>query len=573
MYIEPQSDIFLMKGINWSNDYNDTMYFSDLSSQYSFFANQVKNSGNFIFPRQSYQRHSKGVLRILVNAEIIMDCNYLMFQNKGHGGIPKWFYCFVTNVEYVNENTADVYYEIDEIQSWLWNLQLGQCFVEREIPVTDGLYENLVPESLECGEYECGAYIPVDLGEPYYLIQSSTNVLGENKITYCNGIPSTISYYCCPVYDDESDITQTRIYRLLSAWIYGLQDNNPENIINISIVPEKLALSTGQYDEGEPTKGEIVREEISIPVAGFSNFHGYKPKNKKLFTYPYTMLRVSNNSGQIVDYKIENFKTTNILDNNSSFGFTLLGIANGLPSLSLMPIDYNGVYEPQLNVDNCVMMTNFPTAPWVCDTYRAYLAQNKASIATSILSSVVGGSLEALGNYLSLENATAHMAFYNGKTGNKRNDLGILSADRNINNANVSMGNTLTDTVGNVTSSLAKITDAKRTGDSVTGLTNADMLLVSIGRQRFDTYCYSIKPEMAKIIDDYFSMYGYAQHKVKTPNINSRPYWNYTKTRGCILKGSCPADTKANIIKIFDKGVRFWKQNEQIGDYSLPNLP
>lgn len=576
MYVEPMTDIFLMRGINWSNNYEDTLYFNNLSEQAAFFKQKVAESGNIIFPKQSYQRHSKNSLRILANAEMIMDCNYLMFQNKGHGGIPKWFYAFITNVEYVNENTTDIYYEIDEIQTWLWGLTLGQCFVEREIPVSDAIFSNLVPESLECGEYEIGSYFPIDLGEPYYLLQSCTDALGHNTITFCNGFPSTICYYTTPVYDEATDPTQTRIFRLLDAWLNNLQDNNPENIINISIIPKKLADTVGRYDEqGQITRGEILDEEIDVPTAGFATFHGYRPKNKKLFTYPYTMMRVSNNAGQIVDYKLENFMRTDPTDLNQSFGFKLTGIANGLPSIALTPLDYNGMYTDMqlINIDNAVIMTNFPTAPWVCDTYRAYLAQNKASITTSVLSSIVKGASDALSSYLTLGNAQSLLSVYSGKTGKQVNDVGILSAERMINNSNFGVAGGLSDSVGSITSALAKISDAKRSGDSAYGLTNADMLLVSIGRQRFDLYCYSIKPEMAKIIDDYFSMYGYAQHKVKIPNINSRPYWNYTKTKGCILKGSCPAPSKSNISAIFDKGIRFWKKNEQIGDYSLPNYP
>ena len=565
MYIEPNTDIYLLSGINWTNNYEDTVYFSNKSVQINYMKGKIVKT----FTQQSYQRHSKGTLRILGKADALYTCNYLMFQNTSYG--TKWFYAFITNCEYINDNTAEISYEIDEIQTWLWDLELGQCFVEREIPETDYLYENLIPENLECGEYEIGSYIPVDLGEPYYLVQSCTDALGHNDINFCNGFPSTVMYYKTPVNDSATDPHETRIYRLLSAWFGNLQDNNPENIINISIIPEKLA-NTVYSEEG--TRGEILREEVSIPTGGFSNFHGYRPKNKKLFTYPYTMLRVSNNAGQIVDYKIEDFKTTNVLDGDSSFGFTLIGIANGLPSIALMPIDYNGIYtEGQLNVDNAVVLTNFPTAPWVCDTYRAYLAQNKASITTSILSSVINGGLNAVSSMFSLEAATSALSLYSGKTGYKSNPAGTITAGKQVDMAHVGMAGALIDTGTSIASSLAKISDTKRAGDSAYGLTNADMLLVSIGRQRFDVYCYSIKAEMAKVIDDYFSMYGYAQHKVKIPNIKSRPYWNYTKTKGCILKGSAPASSKSNICKIFDNGIRFWNSNEIIGDYSLPNYP
>ena len=79
-------------------------------------------------------------------------------------------------------------------------------------------------------------------------------------------------------------------------------------------------------------------------------------------------------------------------------------------------------------------------------------------------------------------------------------------------------------------------------------------------------------------------MFGYATNKVKTPNRNSRPHWNYVKTRGCVLHsgrvaadgtltGGLPADDMAKINAIYDNGITFWKNGSEVGDYSLNNKP
>jgi hypothetical protein len=68
-------------------------------------------------------------------------------------------------------------------------------------------------------------------------------------------------------------------------------------------------------------------------------------------------------------------------------------------------------------------------------------------------------------------------------------------------------------------------------------------------------------------------MYGYAQHIRKVPNRAVRPHWTYTKTIGCCVKGSVPADDMASICAIYDKGITFWKNGDEVGNYNLPNAP
>ena len=55
--------------------------------------------------------------------------------------------------------------------------------------------------------------------------------------------------------------------------------------------------------------------------------------------------------------------------------------------------------------------------------------------------------------------------------------------------------------------------------------------------------------------------------------MNARPYWTYVKTLGCSVDGAIPADDASAIENIFNKGVRFWKNHNNIGNYSLDNSP
>lgn len=70
---------------------------------------------------QTYQRVNKGTMRVGLSADSCYDCNYLMFQNSGFGS--KWFYAFITSVEYVNNAVTEITFEIDVMQTWFLIIQ------------------------------------------------------------------------------------------------------------------------------------------------------------------------------------------------------------------------------------------------------------------------------------------------------------------------------------------------------------------------------------------------------------------------------------------------------------------
>ena len=75
------------------------------------------------------------------------------------------------------------------------------------------------------------------------------------------------------------------------------------------------------------------------------------------------------------------------------------------------------------------------------------------------------------------------------------------------------------------------------------------------------------------MIDDYFTMYGYATNRCKIPNYSARPHWNYLKTRNVNLTGSVPANAMKHLCQIYDNGITFWKNPSEVGDYNLDNSP
>ena len=150
MYIEPNSKIRIMHNVPLDNTYNHTVLFANLEAQQAYFSSigVVKHT----LDSQSYQRVVKGKMRIEIKAEDLYDCNYLSFQNTNFGN--KWFYAFITSVEYVNNITSEIEFELDEWQTYQFDITVGQCFVEREHVTNDAIGANTIAEPVDCPEAE-----------------------------------------------------------------------------------------------------------------------------------------------------------------------------------------------------------------------------------------------------------------------------------------------------------------------------------------------------------------------------------------------------------------------------------
>jgi hypothetical protein len=108
------------------------------------------------FTAQSYQRVKKWVMRLEVLADDIYDYNYMMFQNTSFGS--KWFYAFITNVEYINNSVSEITYELDVMQTWLFEATVKPSYVERETAETDVIGANIAPEPIDIGPVKCYDY-------------------------------------------------------------------------------------------------------------------------------------------------------------------------------------------------------------------------------------------------------------------------------------------------------------------------------------------------------------------------------------------------------------------------------
>ena len=503
MYIAPNTTIRMLKDVPLDNTYRNTIYFAYVANQTSYFSGKTK----YTFAAQSYQRVQKGTLRIGRKADDLYDCNYLMFQNTAYGN--KWFYAFVTGVEYVNNETSEVSFEIDVMQTWHFDYDIKMSFVEREMSITDKIGDNLVPENLEIGDYIYKDLGLTSLFNLYQIVIAAT--FDENMDDATGGM--------------YGGVFSGLHYNVFSSWqsaasfiTEATEQNKADGIVSIFMLPIAF---TSDYQSSMPEVFDIERDKH------LSDIDGYKPKNNKLFTYPYNLLYVTNNEGNVANYAFEYF-------NSEKCNFNVSGAMCCTPECMLVPLNYKGVEK---NYNEKLTIGNFPQCAYTVDTFKAWVAQNQNQLALSAINAIGttvagGAAMYASGGMLGA-----------GMTLNGIQQIGSLVAS-------VSDKSTLPP-------------HARGGGGSIINMANQI--------KGFQFYYAHIRREFAEIIDNYFSVYGYATHRVKVPNRVIRPHWNYVKTVNVSLTGSVPADDIARLRSIYDNGVTFWRNGDEVGNYALDN--
>ena len=106
---------------------------------------------------------------------------------------------------------------------------------------------------------------------------------------------------------------------------------------------------------------------------------------------------------------------------------------------------------------------------------------------------------------------------------------------------------------------------------SVEGNVNSGDVTYASGKLTFTGYLKCIKEEKARVLDDYFSMFGYKTNLVKIPNFNSRSNWNYIKTIDCNVIGDIPQTDLEEYRNLFDEGITLWHNASTFLDYSQNN--
>lgn len=530
--IAPDSTMHILRYIPLDNRYDNTIYFNNKSAQYNYFVSKRK----YTYDRLSYIRKNGNTIKIEQTADNLLDCNYIMFQNSAYGN--RWFYAFINEVNYINDVTAEIVFELDVMQTWFFDFSLEKCIVEREHVANDGYFKWILDEGLDTGGYSWGSKRESGNFTPLACAMITTGAIGSSddssQVSKINGV--YIGGILNKFY--EMNTFKSAIEEINNE---GLMDS----VVGAYMVPQPFL---DKYKDGNSQNNGL---DFSVPVY-VGTFNGYTPKNKKLYCYPYNFLVVDAVERQnILRYEYFNIYGNQLEDLHFKEYCTILPNPVGMT----IPQKYEG-NEGDLVVDtsSATSISNFPLCGIANDTYKAWLAQNSQKDSfneiNSVLQTVGGIALAGSGAVLMASGVGAGI-------GTSMLGMGINS--------------TLTGVNGYL-ERMRQHGDIQALPDRHYGSEASDISSMT-GTRRFKYRNRHITYEYAQRIDDFFTMYGYKIMQLKVPNINVRPYWTYCKTIGCNIRGNIPVQDANKIKQIFDNGITHWRNGDNIGNYSLNNSP
>lgn len=552
-------------------DMKNQLTFNNKEEQAKYFASHEVAR----YEKVNYIRKNS-IIRLNKNVDDCYNFNYVMYRNTDYTN--KWFYAFVTNVEFITRGNTAVQIATDPWQTWQFDVKYYQSFVKREMCNVSDDYPgfNLIPEGLETGEYKIGGTAEFDNLEPVWVVaylgntwnSGGTDIPIGNGGYIANGIAQSVTFIICTTLDaynsviGQLQIDENRSQYILSCFSVprlAVQDYLNSSTTILGIDNAYVYIQGNTYNQAP-----VQKTLLSLP----NNLDGYIPINQKLRTYPYIYVGFNPVNGQSKIYRYENFT-------NNTPVFNLISEVNPNPSIYFIPQNYRGANGNSMS--DIASISGYPTLSsrndyfnsWLATsmpTMKNNLAQTQSSYNVNRLGTGIQGALggaSTIGNMVnsSQKENTTGMDMANAVTGLVSNSL---SAAQNIVNQDINYEYY-------VKGMLAQIETQKMLPDNA-NLSSSNATL--IGYNVFDKNIfsrYTIKNQFAKRIDKYFNMYGYETDELKIPNLNNRPNWNYVQTIGINITAPIPQLDLLQIKAMFNDGVTLWHNPNTFGDYSQNN--
>lgn len=530
------SKVYLLS-VPLEDDLKNTLYFANAPDQHNYFANNVGKT----YANVSYQSETR-TFRCPDQIDTVRQYNYIMWQNTAYSG--KWFYAFIKEMTYVNDGYTDVIFEVDPLQTWMFDITVRPSFVEREHTNNDTIGYNLIPEALEHGEYVMNGDVTRMSGNfLYYVINAdkepSTDGSGnpthtnDTKLsTNAGGIPMSGGLY---LFTDMRTLTNAFL-------TYTKITGGLDHIKNVYIAtPMNIQGYGDDYESGEfqiddfayyRYKGKNSPVERTATISAPSSINGYVPRNNKLLTAPYQYMLLSNNNGSTNQLNYEYFA------NRASITIKSKGVPSVGGSVFAYPLNYKGTSE---NYNEGIIGGKYPTLSWSGDAYTNWLTQNSVNIGVNIGTNVLGIGASVATGLLS---------------GGIGSVIGITAGMRGVNA---------------VAEQLTELYNHSIVPNTFSGNINGGDVLTSDKINDIYIWKMSITSQFAQTIDSYFDLYGYKTNKVKVPNVAHRQNWWYTKTINANIIGNVPNDEMNKIKEAYNNGLTFWRNASNFLNYSVSN--
>ena len=519
--------------------------FADKNEQYNYFRSKAIR----VFTDFKYIREHRGV-KVPVNAEDIGNACYICFKNQASG---KWYYAFVTQVIYINPETSLLNFEIDVYQTFLFDMFIRDCDISREHVANDDFKTNTIQEPVDVGDYviaheEVQVLGDLDSNYPFIILSaidllSDPGTLEEPKVTAAQGgvyggLPSAVRAYLVEPHQwGTSSITA--IMEALSSYPWVSQ-----SILAIYAVPSFGFSGTVTVRQSAMGFNIGVISDSSSPfrsgagsalIGWESKFPSYK--NKKMYTSQFSFIECLLPNGNRFVLKPEFIK-------DSAPVVMLVTTLIPAPNFYFYTPDYCGAEEDfLLNANN---ISGFPCFPVQNNTYPLQTAQAEAT--NTLVHSQNRSNIfwDTVGNVI--------QSVFTG------DPLNVLS--------------TGIDAYKSVRSELqSSERDRQRIGQmqtnvSLTGASGGGLATFIASKKLEILYrWWTVKPEFAEKIEQFFDVYGYKVSRFGVPNLNSRPRYNYIKCNNVNIYGNIPNEFLQPLRNMFINGFTLWHDKSNVGTY------
>lgn len=288
MAFTPSTNLRLLN-VPLTPDGKYTIDFNSKNEQFNYFISKtVKNVNDFTYQRKD------NIIRINAEIDTLYNCNYVMYQNSNYTN--KWFYCFITDMEYVNNNVTHIKIDTDVFQTWLFDFELQPSVVVREHVINDTFGKNTLPENLPIGDLKIINSTPIgdnlsaqtaqEFDEKYYCVVMTSEIIKHMS----NNMPKVDSFVggvTNPCYMYATDSTSFHYF------IDKINDNGQAGAIVSCVAIPKFFCKYHKIDENEP-------DNPNPPITSDSNYLGspYNTNFRLVNVYGYSPAHGGQHDGQ-----------------------------------------------------------------------------------------------------------------------------------------------------------------------------------------------------------------------------------------------------------------------------------
>lgn len=593
-----------------NNTFEHSIDFPDLATQTKYFEDRVNTSIALPEDDYVYIRENR-TIEVDKNKQELLGVNYLRFNNGN-----KWWYAFITSKTYINESVTSLEFEIDPIQTFMFDYEIRECYVSREHQDRFNLDKtpkfNLKLENLEMGsDYIKTGEININDSPLDDVRVSACLVVATKPIetggTLLNGtqgptnaLPDPLKYYIIPIINRPSQAFKVGTSNGLTASalngdIAGRDDYGSDNLKNqLTKYANIISMSILPYFPFEYT---LTKDENNIYTFNASSLAKvtcwYRPvglldqsaDQRVIFALSSDTLK---DFLQYIDIKaMLNIPTPSFTNKTARdikyetklythpYQYVTLD-DDQIEPLVLKP-QYFGNLNTRVRFNQAIGVN--PIVKYYVDDYKGdtgndttlinntlndltvasskladYLAQNKASATTGLATSI-GIDLVASFARTAIGKSTGNPFAISNAISD------IQGIAHRINNENSKRQDLAQGSL-----------NFKAKGNNIYAYVQQYGKNTGVKVRK-----YSISENFMRFVYNYFYHFGYATNDFKIPDVKSRYYFNYIQIPDVNIKSKIDNEYIQKLKSIYAQGITFWHYRDEstwlgVDDYTYENV-